>query len=183
MDAVTYVVEVDVNPYGSLDGGDEFLPASTVEHHWEEPYPVVPGRLRFAWDTGDLRRKPNFFRHNLLRDLVCDRRAYHILADVAGEDLRIIARGDLDGEEMTVVQAITVLDVLDEQRSLPSEYRWARFRWPHVRDESVAELDRRVFRLPYAELSLLVLVGGAVKAAIESAGLSGLSFTPAHVDE
>jgi len=183
MDAVAYVVETAVGEFGYLSGGDEFLPVSASQHHWEEPYPVVPERLTFAWDRGESRHKPNIFQHDLLRDMVCDHRAYRILAELAGDDLRVIARGDLDGEEMTVVQAIAVLDVLDEQRSLPSEYSWARFRWPHVRDETVAELDRRVFRLPYPELSLLVLVGGAVKAAIESAGLSGLSFTPARVDD
>jgi hypothetical protein len=84
---------------------------------------------------------------------------------------------------MTVVQAITVLDVLDEQRSLPGEYNWARFRWPHIREDAAALVDRRVFRLPYPEFSLLALVGGAVKTAIEGAGLSGLSFQPAWVDE
>lgn len=183
MDAVTYVVETAVGKFGYLSGGDKFLPVSTSQHHWEEPYPVVPERLTFVWDPGESGSKPNIFQHDLLRDLVCDRQAYRLLAELAGEDLRVIARGDLDGEEMTVVQAITVLDVLDEQRSLPSEYSWARFSYPHVRDEAVAELDRRVFRLPYPELSLLVLAGGAVKAAIESAGLTGLSFSPARVDE
>jgi hypothetical protein len=176
-------MDCEVNRYGYLHGGDEFLPVSTVEHHWAKPYPVVARRLRFAWDPGELSCRPNIFGHNLLRDLVCNRRAYQVLAAVAGGDLRVIARGDLDGEEMVVVQAIRVLDVLDEQRSLPGEYSWARFRWPHVRDETVAEVDQRIFRLPYPELALHVLAGGAVKAAIERAGLSGLSFTPARVDE
>jgi hypothetical protein len=183
MDAVAYVVELAVNPYGYLYGGDEFLPVDTSQHHWDEPYPVVPERLTFAWDPGESGRKPNIFRHNWLRDFVCDPQAYRLLDEIAGEDLRVIAHGDLDGEEMTVVQAITVLDVLDEQRSLPSEYSWARFSYPHVREDGAALVDRRVFRLPYPDFSLLVLAGGAAKAAIESAGLSGMSFTPARVDE
>jgi hypothetical protein len=184
MDAmVAYVLEAEVGSFGYLSGGDDLLPADPVTHRWDEPYPVVRERLRFSWDPGELGRKPNFYQHNLLRDLVCDRPAYQVLAEVAGEDLRVVARGDLDGEEMVVVQATAVLDVLDEQRSLPSEYSWARFSWPHVRDDALADLDRRVFRLPYRELSLLVLAGAAVAAAIESAGLSGLSFSPARVDE
>jgi hypothetical protein len=183
MDARAYVLETDVDRYGYLHGGDELLPVSTTQHHWQEPYPVVPERLTFTWDPGESGRRPNVLHHNLLRDLVCDRPAYQVLAEVAGHDLRVIARGDLDGAEMTVVQAITVLDVLDEKRSLPGEYSWARFRWPHLREDAAALVDRRVFRLPYADFALLTLAGGAVKAAIESAGLSGLRFSPARVDE
>src|SRR5689334_16260035 len=114
MNVMAYVLETDVDRYGYLYGGR--LPVDPVEHDWEKPYPSVEERLKFRWDRGELRRKPDVFHHNMLRDVVCNRRAYEVLA---GDDLKVIARGSLDGDELLVVQAVTVLDVLDEERSLP----------------------------------------------------------------
>jgi hypothetical protein len=176
-------LEHDVNTYGYLYGGDELFSVDTAQHHWEEPYPVVDGHLGLTWDPGDSGRKPNIFMHNLLRDFFCDRRAYQLLVDLVGDDLRVIAHGDLDGAELTVVQATTVLAVVDEERSIPSEYSWARFSFPHIREEAGALTENRIFRVPYPELSLLVLAGDSVRTALESAGISGLRYEPAQVEQ
>lgn len=179
-----FEAEPDVNSYGYLVGGDDLLTVDAADHHWAEPYPPIERPVRFRWEPGDLGTRPNLFRHNLLRDVVCDETALRVLREAAEPgDLHVIATGSLDdGTRLTVVQATTVLDVVDEERSIPSQYSWARIQFPHIREDQREATRRRVFRVPYRELTTMVLVGDEVKAAVEKAGLRGWVFTPAQVD-
>jgi hypothetical protein len=139
--------------------------------------------LRFSWDPAPLGRKPNVFRHNLLRDFVCDSRAFRVLNDVAKNDIHVIGWGDLEGDDMVAVQVTSILDVIDEERSILSEYSWARISFPHISNEVDALTNNRIFRLPNRELSLLVLAGESAKSAIENAGITGWRYERAWVDE
>jgi hypothetical protein len=180
---MSYVLELDVGACGYLYGGDDLLAVDPVRHSWCVPYPPVGERMQFAWDPGDSGCAPNVFGHNLLRDFVCDDHAFRVLTSVAGGDLHVVGRGELNGANMTALQVTTVLDVVDEGRSIPSEYSWARISFPHIGDECDEVTAGRIFRVANRELSLLTFVGDSVKLAIEAAGIVGWRYEPARVDE
>ncbi|MEU6090395.1 hypothetical protein ABZ865_27035 [Streptomyces sp. NPDC047085] len=182
MNGIPYVTEADVDAYGFLYGGEESLSVDLTSHRWSDPYPPVRKALEFSWEAGELGRKPNIFKHNLLRDVVCDELALNALRSIAGRDVHVYARASLDGEELSVVQATTVLDIVDETRSIPSPYSWARVSFPHISREKGERVRRRVFRVANPELSLLVLIGDQVKAEIEAQQVRGWSFERAWVD-
>jgi hypothetical protein len=178
---MAYVVELDVNAYGFLYGGDEVVSAD-AKHDLRRPFPPVSERLKFSWEAGSRPDKPNVFQHNLLRDFVCDATALRVLREIAEPDLHVVASGELDGEELTVVQATSILDVVDEERSIPSEYSWARIQFPHIPKEAEPRVERRIFRVANRDLWSMVFFGDAVKAAVEEAGLRGWTFTGAWVE-
>lgn len=183
MDWVAYVIDSDEDEYGFLWGGDELLPAAPAFHRWCEPYPLIERPLEFTWEHGSSGLRPNVFDHNLLRDFVCDRQSLQLLQNLAGSDIRVLGRGFLDGDELSIVQVTTVLDVVDESRSIPSPYSWARIEFPHIPRENGEKIHRRIFRVPSPELFLMVLVGDDIKRAFEESGLRGWRFVPAQVEE
>lgn len=172
------LVEADVDTFGYLYGDVELAiigslePGSGEDGHRSEVY----------WETGASGQRPNIFRHNVLRGFVCDDAALRILRDISGADLQTVALLQLGNLPLTVVRADPVLDVVDESRSIPSEYRWARIGFPHIREELWGELGRRIFHLPYPELSTAVVAGAEVCDGYRSAGLTGWFFEPTLVD-
>ena len=76
---MAYIVEADVNLYGTLVGGDDFLPLPTAFHQWCEPYPAIPEPIQVSWLPGDLSVKPNILVHNLLQDFAVDELALDVL--------------------------------------------------------------------------------------------------------
>ena len=170
--AAPCLVEAEVDTFGYLYSDVENAITGSGE----------PGRTEVYWETGASGQRPNIFRHNLLRDFVCDDTALRILRGISGADLQAVALLRLGELPLTVVRADPVLDVVDESRSIPSEYSWARIGFPHIRQELWGELGRRIFHLPYPELSTTVVVGAEVRDAYRSAGLTGWSLEPALVD-
>ncbi|MCX5093848.1 hypothetical protein OOK36_34195 [Streptomyces sp. NBC_00365] len=170
--AAPSLVEAEVDTFGYLYSDVEDAITGSAE----------PGRPEVYWETGASGQRPNIFRHNLLRDFVCDDTALRILRGISGADLQAVALLRLGELPLTVVRADPVLDVVDEGRSIPSEYSWARIGFPHIRQELWGEVGRRIFHLPYPELSTTVVVGAEVRDAYRSAGLTGWSLEPALVD-
>lgn len=183
MDRFSYVIEPDVDVYGFLHGGDELLPTAPAFHRWHEPYPLIETPLEFTWEHGSSGLRPNVFHHSLLSDFVCDRLALQLLQQLAVRDIRVLGRGFLDGEELSIVQVTAALDVVDESHSIPSPYSWARISFPHIPRETGENVRRRIFRVPNPELSLMVLVGDDIKRDFEGRGLRGWRFEPAQVEE
>jgi hypothetical protein len=166
-----FLVEADVNNFGYLYSDVEIATGG-----------AEAGRSEVHWEAGATGRRPNIFRHNVLRDFVCDETALHVLGGISGADLRVVARLDLGGLPLTAVCADSVLDVVDVSRSIPSDYSWAQVGFPHIRQELWDELGSRIFHLPYPELSTNVLVGARVCDAYRTAELAGWTFEAAHVD-
>jgi hypothetical protein len=178
---VPYLVEPDVNDYGFLSGGDELLPVEATVHEWHEPYPVIERPLGVSWVPGKVAAKPRIFHHTLLRDLAVDERALGVFASMVEDELRIYAKLVLGSGELSVVQATEVLDVVDVERSTPSEYSWADVSFPHIPEKYNSVTNNKIFRVPNRGLGLSFFVGNAVKQAYDDAGLTGWLFYEATV--
>jgi hypothetical protein len=178
---VAYVVDFDVDGYGYATGGEGFFPTPTAFHDWMTPYPTIPEWLELTWTPGDRHVLPDIMWHNQLRDFVCRGRARDVLAQFSGSDLHAVARGRLAGEDVTVVQAVAVLDVVDVEASIPSEFSWGGLTWPHIGPDTESVVARRVFRAPNPGLALTVLLRDEVYQALEEAGIPGLQLVRAEV--
>lgn len=176
-----YMLEADVNSFGFLVGGDHHLKVAPAFHRWSDPYPAISEPLQVSWEPGALSTKPNIYVHNLLRDFVVDAAAFRALTRVADDDIRVYGKMILGGEELSVIQAIKILDVVDKEASIPSEYQNMEISFPHIPESSDAATRTRFFRVANRCLSLSVFVGDDVKEAYEEAGLKGWLFHEARV--
>lgn len=178
---MAYVVDFDVDGYGYVTGGEEFFPTPTTFHDWTTPYPAIAEELNLAWTPGDRRIMPDIMCHNQLRDLVCRGGASDVLAGFDSSDLHVVAHGRIAGDAVTIVQAVAVLDVVDIEQSIPSQFSWGGLDWPHIRPEMEGDVARRVFRVPNRGLTLTVLLGDQVHQALQAAGIRGLRLVKAEV--
>jgi len=173
MDLVPCLVDGDVDTYGFLFGGVDSTPSASEV--WDA--------LEVEWEPGSTGRQPNIFCHNFIRDFLFDDVALRSLRSIAGDDLKVNGTLRLGQQILTVVEAAPVLSVVDEARSRPSEFSWAKIGFPHVETDLRESVSDRMFHLPYPELSTSVVVGAKVREAYERAGLTGWVFEPAAVDD
>jgi hypothetical protein len=171
-----YIVTSSIDSYGFLTGGDSDLTARIVSHSWQEPFPVVHDPIPASWEPGSLGVRPNVLRHNLLRDFVVDDPALEFFARQAVDDIRIYAKLSLDGEVLSVLQVTSMLDVVDIDKSIPSEYSWADISYPYISDTYNSVTENRIFKVPNPGVGLSVFVGSGIRRAWESEGLTGWSF-------
>ncbi len=176
-----YMLELDVDSYGFLVGGDDRLQVNPAFHSWLLPYPHIPDRLAVSWEPGTLAVRPNIYAHNLLRDFVADSAAFDVLARVIDDGFLVYGKMMLDGNELSVVQATETLDVVDESLSLMSEFRRDDIAFPHIPEENDTATMNKIFRVPNRGLSLSVFVGDGVKQAYDEAGLTGWLFHSTRV--
>jgi hypothetical protein len=178
---VPYLVEPDVDAYGFLYGGDEFLPTDTATYRWDKPYPMIKRPLAVSRMPGELSAEPKIFHHNLLRDFVVDEGVLGVFTSAVNGDFRIYAKLVLGSVELSVVQATETLDVVDVEKSVPSKYPWAEVSFPHIPERCYSVTDNKIFRVPNRGLGLSFFVGNAVKQAYDDAGLTGWLFHEARV--
>jgi hypothetical protein len=178
---VPYLIEPEVNAYGFLCGGDEFLSVDVTTYGWDEPYPIIKRPLAVSWTPGELSTEPRIFHHNLLRDFVVDDGALGVLTSAVDGGFRIYAKLVLESVELSVVQVTETLDVVDIEKSIPSEYSWAEFSFPHISESRYSVTDNKIFRVPNRGFGLWFFVGNAVKQAYDDAGLTGWLFHEARV--
>ena len=173
---VAYHVELDVDAFGALQG-DEDKVVSSDEHDWFTPHPQLGFTPRFKWRKGTRRRRPNFHWYHSLYNWVCDASGLDLLNETAPNDIHVIARAEVDGEPAWVIQVVTRLDgLVDRDASLIDTHpTYELMRWPSFRYSAADRMANRVFGIP--EMYLDVFCGTRFKAAIESAGLTGLRFT------
>jgi len=125
--------------------------------------------------------KPNIIRHNLLRDFAVDELALGTLASAVESTITVYARLVVDGVTFFVIQATTVLDVVNVQQSVRSEYAWQEFAFPHIPESCDSVTDRKFFRVPNKGAGLSTFVGNRIKQAYDEAGLTGWLFNEARV--
>src|SRR5215469_9241860 len=171
-----YMLELDVDSYGFLVGGDDRLQVNPALHSWLRPYPRIPDPLAVSWEPGTLAVRPNIYKHNLLRDFVVDSAAFDLLARVINDGFQVYGKMMLDGNELSVVQATETLDVVDEGLSLRSEFLRDDIAFPHIPKENNTATMNKIFRVPNRGLPLSVFVGDGVKQAYDKAGLTGWLF-------
>jgi hypothetical protein len=176
-----YKVEADVEPYGWLISDDDSLLARAVEHRWAAPFPDIPEPIPVTWEPGELLIKPNIFRHNLLRDFAVDDKALQVITAAVGTGIRVYAKLLLGDSELSVIQATEVLDVVDVGNSIPSEYSWSDFSFPHIPEDYDLLTDKKFFRVPNRGADLSVFLGDAVKRACDQAGLTGWLYYETRV--
>ncbi|TVZ01823.1 hypothetical protein EAS64_30730 [Trebonia kvetii] len=174
-------MEADVEAYGFLASDDDELLARVMERRWAEAFPVITEPLQVTWEPGESLVKPNIFRHNLLRDLAVDGVALRALDAAVDGGLKPYARLLVDGTEFSVVQATKVLDVVDVGSSIPPDYSWQEFAFPHMPPLHDPMTDRQFFRVPNRGWDLSVFMGNSVKHACDQAGLTGLLYCEAVV--
>lgn len=174
---MAYLAELDMDEYGCLDGEEEVFPVASVEHDWDTPYPPLDRVVQFVWEPGEAKRKPDVFWYPHMRDWVCSERAYEVLKRCAGSDVHTIARGELDGKPVFVVQAPQVLDVVDRNASVIDVYpSYEVLRFPAFRRSMADAVSSRIFRVPGG--ITMVFVGDLLKHELEKAGIEGLRFVP-----
>jgi len=180
---MAYLVELDVDNFGSLDGPEDTFPVSVVDHNWlGVPYPAVASVVSFEWEPGETADEPDVFWYPQMRDWVCSKRAYDLLAGVASSDLHVIAEGRLDVNPVFVVQVLSVLDVVDRENSIIDKYpSYEILRFPIFFRGASAAVASRIFRVPGS--TTMIFVGDTVKQAIDNAGIKGFRFTPVDWSE
>jgi hypothetical protein len=178
---VPYLIEPDVNAYGFLYGGGEFLQADATTYGWDNPYSVIQRPLAVSWVPGELSVEPKIFHHNLLRDFVVDERVLGVFTSAVGGDFRIYAKLVLGSVELSVVQVTEKLDAVNVEKSVPSKYPWADVSFPHIPESCYSVTDNKMFRVPNRGLGLSFFVGNAVKQAYDDSGLTGWLFHEARV--
>jgi hypothetical protein len=176
-----YLIEPDVNAYGFLHGGDEFLPTDATTYGWDKPYPMIKRPLAVSWAPGELSAAPRIFHHNLLRNFVVDEGVLGVFTSAMDGDFRIYAKLILGSAELSVVQVTETLDVVDVEKSVPPKYPWADVSFPHIPDSCYSVTDNKIFRVPNRGLGLSFFVGNAVKEACDDANLTGWLFHEARV--
>lgn len=175
---MAYLVELDVDDFGSLDGPEDSFPVSVVDHNWlGVPYPAVASVVSFEWEPGETADTPDVFWYPQMRDWVCSKRAYDVLAGAASPDLHLIAEGRLDESPVFVVQVVSVLDVVDRESSIIDRYpSYEILQFPTFFRSASATVASRVFRVRGS--ATMIFMGETVKQAIDNAGIKGFRFTP-----
>ncbi|MEU6484265.1 hypothetical protein [Streptomyces sp. NPDC046887] len=170
-----YLVELDVDEFGCLDGDESLFPKAASDHDWNTPYPSTGQTVPFTWESGEGAVRPDVFWYPQMLDWVCNERAYRALAGCSASDLNVISTGVLDGEPVYVVQASSVLDVVVREASVIDIYEtYDALRFPAFRRDMHEALASRVFRVPGG--ITMVFVGGAVKEALDEAGVKGFRY-------
>lgn len=174
---MAYLVELDVDNFGSLDGSEGSFPVSVVDHNWlGVPYPAVASAVSFEWEPGEVAEAPDVFWYPQMRDWICSKRAYDLLAGMASSDLHLIAEGRLGENPVSVVQVLTVLDVVDRENSIIDRYpSYEILRFPTFFRSASAAVASRIFRVPGS--AAMIFMGEIVKQAIDTAGIKGFRFT------
>lgn len=178
-----YQVEADVESYGWLMSDNDELLADVTEHDWLKPFPVVAESMSATWEPGDSAAKPNIFYHSLFRDFAVDDKAFRVLEAAVSGQLWSYAALRCDGSELRAVQAVDVLDVVDIGASIPSEFAWSDFSFPHIPESSEPFTRDKLFRVPNRGASLSIFIGNSVKRACEAAGLTGWLYHETTVRE
>jgi hypothetical protein len=170
---MAYLVELDVDEFGCLDGDESAFPVTADQHDWNTPYPRVERVVEFEWERGEGAGRPDVFWYPQILDWVCDERVRRVLTRVAGADIHTVAEGVL--EPVFVVQAPTVLDVVDREASVIDTYpKYEALRFPAFRRSAADSLASRVFRVPGG--ITMVFVGERVKQALDEAGVQGITY-------
>ncbi len=174
---MAYLVELEVDDYGALDGPEESFPVNVVDHNWlGVPYPAVPAVVRFEWEPGDAGVAPDVFWYPQMRDWVCTEKAYETLT-AASPDLHLVANGRLGEDPLFLVQILTVLDVVDRENSIIDRFpSYEILRFPAFSRSSRSLVENRIFRVPGS--ATMIFMGERVKQAVEGAGVKGLGFVP-----
>ncbi len=181
---MAYLVEKDVNTFGSVDAPEDPFPIDVVmDHNWlGVAYPALASVVSFEWEPGETAEKPDVFWYPHMLDWVCSKRAYDVLTGVAASDLHPIAEGRLDGDPVFLVQVVSVLDVVDREHSIIDRYpSYEVLQFPTFFRSAAAMVASRIFRVP-GSVSMICM-GETVKQAIEHAGLKGLNFIPVDWSE
>lgn len=180
---MAYVVELDVDRYGSLDGPVDGFPVDVIDHDWMGvPYPQVSEVVSFEWESRETAEQPDVFWSPQMRDWVCARTAFDVLAATAPADLHRIAEGRLDGAPVFVVQVLNVLDVVDRENSIIERYpSYEVLQFPSLYRSASSQVAGRIFRVPGSVT--MILMGEDVKQAADTAGLKGFKFTPVEWSE
>lgn len=170
-----YIVELEVDEFGRLEGGEELLSMDGIPD-WSLPHPAVPALLPFEWKEGEARTKPNAFWYPQLYDWACDEPAYDLLRRLAPADLHTVARGRLSSQDLFVVQAIgTAQNAVDRDASIVDKYStYEIMRFPAFYRKKDEELSERVFRIP--EMYPEVFMGATIKDELEAANIKGFRF-------
>lgn len=175
---MAYLVELDVDAYGMLDGGYEIFPISVTDHDWRNAYPAVAEEVEFAWERGGLKKKPNVFYYPHMDNFVCDPPAYGILMQICPDDVHVIATGTLDGETLFLMQVPNVMDGIVEKSS--SVYQkfpsYEILSFPAFHASARRSTLKRMFRVP--ESLSLIFVGEDVKRSLDEAGIRGFRYLP-----
>lgn len=190
---MAYLVEKDVNKFGSVDASEDPFPVRlVVDHNWlGVPYPPLASVVSFEWEPGEAdewepgeaAEKPDVLWYPNMLDWVLSKKAYDVLTGVAASDLHLIAEGRLDGDPVFLIQVVGVLDdVVDREHSLIDRYpTYEMLRFPAFFRSAVPTVASRIFRVP-GSVSM-IFMGETVKQAIEHAGLKGLKFIPVDWSE
>ncbi|GAA2394363.1 hypothetical protein Cme02nite_08840 [Catellatospora methionotrophica] len=176
---MAYITRLDVDAYGSLDAPDDVWPRDVTQHNWMsgDRYPQIEGTIPFSWEPGDKRQTPDAFWYPQMRDWVLSGSAYQAMTGVASQDLHLIARGALDGNPLYLVQAPTVLDVIDRERSIIDRYpTYEILRFPVLPRSAAPLVAERIFRVPGS--ATIIVIGEAVRQAIEDSASTGFNFVP-----
>lgn len=176
---MAYLVEKDVDEFGSVDAPEDPVPIEVVrDHDWlGVPFPAITSVVSFEWEPGEASEKPDVFWYPHMPDWVCSQRAYDVLMGVAASDLHLIAEGRLDGDPVFLVQVVSVLDVVDREHSIIDRYPgYEILQFPTFFRSAAPTVASRIFRVP-GSVSMKFM-GETVKQAIENAGLKGLRFIP-----
>jgi hypothetical protein len=174
---MAYLVELDVDAFGVVDGPEELFPVNVIEHDWlSASYPSVVEVVPFRWKPGENGNAPDVFWYPQMRDWVCSARAYETLTRTS-LDLHLIADGRLGRDSVFVVQVLTVLDVIDPDSSIIDRYpSYQILRFPTFFRKFSSLVENRIFRIP--ESPTMIFMGETVKLAVESSGIRGFDFTP-----
>jgi hypothetical protein len=175
---MTYIVELDVDEFGSVDGPEDLFPINAADHDWRGvPYPPVASVVPFEWEPGETADAPDVIWYPQMWDWVCTRHAFDVLTGAAPGDLHLIAEGRLDESPVFVVQVLNILDVVDRERSVIDKYpSYEVLQFPSLFRSASTLVANRIFRVP-GSVSM-ILMGETVKRAFDEAGLKGLQFTP-----
>jgi hypothetical protein len=132
----------------------------------------VDAVLNLTWERGRNRQRPNFFWHPNLDHWVCDEPAFEVLTNTVARDIHVIAQARVDGRPAWAVQVVNrMAGIVDERTSL---FERGIMRWPSFRLSAAERMADRLFGVP--ELYLDVFMGSDVRAALDAADLTGLTY-------
>jgi hypothetical protein len=175
-DLRAYQVELDVDVWGHVEGGEKRLTTRAADHDWHTPYPALDRPLSLRWRRGTKGKRPNLYWYPPIWHWVCDQRAFDVLTSVVPDDIHVIARAELKDEPVWVVQVVTRLDgIVDRSASLIDQHpTYEVLQWPSFFASAAERMSGRLFCVP--EMTLTVFMGEAVRAAFDEAELRGLRY-------
>ncbi|MFG2091254.1 hypothetical protein [Spirillospora sp. NPDC048824] len=174
---MAYMLELDVDEYGMLDGGEEIFPVKVSDHDRRRAYPPLGQPVEFTWEQGDSEVRPNVFYYPYIDNFVCDVSAYEILSTSPG-CIHTIATGELERKNLFLVQVTTIIDcIVDLQGSVIQSYpSYEILAFPAFRASKRHAMARRIFRVP--ENLSLIFVGVELKRSLDEAGIRGFRYLP-----